>query len=102
MSCQGRTGELIHYRLRLTTGEGQYRLRLMHSGAAVLAYNLYLDAGRTQVWGDGSEGTTQASGTLRLTSPSYSGVYPVYARILSTAATAATAYADSIVVQLSY
>lgn len=37
--------------------------RFMHNGANHLNYNLYLDAGLTQIWGDGTGGTTFYSAT---------------------------------------
>src|SRR5207248_337340 len=37
---------------------GTYSQRTMLSGANVLAYNLYVDAARTQVWGDFTGGTS--------------------------------------------
>lgn len=37
--------------------------RFMHNGANHLNYNLYRDAGLTQIWGDGTGGTTFYSAT---------------------------------------
>ncbi|QKT04336.1 spore coat protein U domain-containing protein [Ectothiorhodospiraceae bacterium 2226] len=45
------------------TGRGQYLERRMVSERATLAHNLYVDAGRTVIWGDGNGGTGAASGT---------------------------------------
>jgi len=74
----------------------------MQSGAEQLAYNLHLDANRTEIWGDGSGGTSELSSLVRLPGPVYSWLYPVYARILSPAAVDAKSYVDTVVIQLSY
>jgi spore coat protein U-like protein len=39
-------------------GAGTYWPRAMRSGTATLQYNLFTNAGRTQVWGDGTGGTS--------------------------------------------
>jgi spore coat protein U-like protein len=59
------TGD-VHYNcnnggalITLSTGSsGTYSPRTLLSGADQLAYNLYVDAARTQVWGDFTGGTT--------------------------------------------
>jgi spore coat protein U-like protein len=44
--------------VRLDAGlSGSYQPRYMQSGPARLGYNLYLDASRTTIWGDGTSGT---------------------------------------------
>lgn len=102
LTCRGTTGELMRYQLQLTRGQGSYRQRIMQSGAARLAYNLYLDADRTRIWGDGSEGTGELSEVVRLPGPVYRRLYPIYGRILSTGTVDAKPYVDTVLVQLSY
>lgn len=102
LTCRGRIGESIRYHLQLTQGNGSYRQRVMQSDANHLAYNLYLDAGRTRIWGDGSESTGELSGTVRLPAPVYSWLFPVYARTQSQAAASARPYADTVLVELTY
>lgn len=48
-----------------TGGSGTYAPRRMSSGAYTLNYNLYLDAARTIVWGDGT-GATSVYGPVSL------------------------------------
>jgi spore coat protein U-like protein len=79
----------------LSTGSsGSYAARTLRSGAFELPYNLYLDAARTQVWGDGSAGTFTDSpnpGNVTRT-------IPVYGRIPPLQDAAAGTYSDTIVV----
>lgn len=56
------------YTLALSAGSGvgatvASRLMTRSSGSDTLAYGLYLDSGRTQVWGDGTGGSGTVSGT---------------------------------------
>jgi spore coat protein U-like protein len=102
LTCRGKTGERLHYRLRLTAGQGSFQQRIMRSGSDTLSYNLYLDAARTQVWGDGTNSTGEVSGYLQLPGPVYSRLYPVYARLSRSAAVRPEAYSDSVAIQLEY
>jgi spore coat protein U-like protein len=44
----------------LTQGaSATFSLREMQKGSEVLTYNLFLDASRTTIWGDGTSGTSQ-------------------------------------------
>src|SRR5262249_29117614 len=55
----------IGYRLSLSTGlSGTYVARQLRAGTNTLAYNLYGDAGRTAVWGNGNGGTTTMTGSF--------------------------------------
>jgi spore coat protein U-like protein len=102
VTCRGKTGESVHFHLRMTPGSGSYRQRVMQSGNEKLIYNLYLDASRSQVWGDGSASTREFADTVRLPGPVYSRLYPVYARILSSAAVEPKSYVDTVVIELDY
>lgn len=50
------------YTISLGPGTGNYLTRALSNGAHQLAYNLYIDATYTTVWGDGSNGTGVVSG----------------------------------------
>jgi spore coat protein U-like protein len=102
VTCRGKIGERVNLHLRLTSGDGDFRQRIMRSGTDVLPYNLYLDASRLQVWGDGSQSTGELSGSVVLSGPVYSHSYPVFARLLSTSSAKAGPYSDALVVQLDY
>lgn len=50
---------VVNPTLTLSSGNsGSFSPRSMQQGTFALAYNLYLDAARTTVWGDGTSGTS--------------------------------------------
>jgi len=69
--------------------------RQMQQGASALTYNLYTDASRTFVWGDGVAGNAvSATGTTV--------DLPVYGRIAPHQNVPAGEYVDTIVITVSY
>ncbi|ABS24751.1 Spore coat U domain protein [Anaeromyxobacter sp. Fw109-5] len=84
--------------ISLGTGQsGTFARELRGPGGAALRYDLYTDATRTQVWGDGTAGTaTWPFETER-------GRYvPVYARVLAGQDVPAGPYSDTIVVTIQF
>jgi spore coat protein U-like protein len=76
-----------------TGSSGNFGSRAMQGPQGALVYNLFVDAARTQVWGDGTAGTalpTVPAGLLRSV--------PVYGRIPARQNVAAGSYSDSLVV----
>ncbi len=58
--CQG--GGSPSFVVSLSTGQSNtYASRVMKSGANSLNYNLYINAARTAVWGDGTGGSSTAT-----------------------------------------
>ncbi len=89
------------YSLSLDAGTGSGATvadRRMTSGTDTLAYRLYRDAGRTQLWGDGTNGTVfnSSTGTGLLQS------FTVYGRVPSSATATVGVYADTITVTATY
>lgn len=84
------------YTISLSPGGGSYTSRSMASGANNLNYNLYTDATRTIVWGDGtgSTATVNGSGT--------SGSHTVYGRIPARQNAYVGTYSDVITVTLAF
>ncbi|HXE80604.1 MAG TPA: spore coat U domain-containing protein [Vicinamibacterales bacterium] len=86
----------------LSTGSsGTYTARTLVNGSDVLLYNLYSDAARTVVWGDGTGGTSV------LLIPNWTGgrkpkTYVIYGRMPAQQNAAAGTYADSIVVTVDF
>ncbi|HEY1961191.1 MAG TPA: spore coat U domain-containing protein [Rhizomicrobium sp.] len=88
------------YTLKLSTGgSGRYVPRQMSSGTNTLSYNLYTNSALTQVWGDGTGGSTFVSGTF--TGPSIHIVTNVYGNIPAQATPPPGIYSDNIVATLT-
>lgn len=74
--------------------------RTMTAGAESMSYNLYSDASRTQIWGDGTSGTSAYGPS---TPPDATDVtLTVYGRIPALQDVAAGSYADSVVISINY
>lgn len=66
VSCQG-AALVLAYSLALGTGSsGNETARALYSGSNALAYQLYTDPARTQIWGDGSSNTRTTQNTLAI------------------------------------
>lgn len=95
------------YTIALSTGSsGAYSQRRMVAGAGGLGYNLFGDAGRSQVLGDASAGTTIISGTLRVGpgvgNGTRSQTHALYGRVPALQDADTGDYTDSILVTLTY
>src|SRR5687767_14576088 len=78
-------------------GAPSFAPRQMTSGANVCSYNLYLDAPRSIVWGDGTAGTSLYSG-----SGAGPVTVPVYGRVSAQPTLVAGSYADTVIVTISF
>jgi spore coat protein U-like protein len=91
------------YTLALTAGVNAggasiFAARAMKSGTRLLPYQLYLDAGRASVWGDGTSSSLTQSGTGTGASQSVT----VYGRIPTLTGIVPGAYTDTVTVTISY
>ncbi len=105
VTCGGVAGLLIPYRVDIGTGGGSYAARRMNSGANTLAYNVYTDTNRTQIWGNGTGGTQYVSNSilLDLLGLSPAQINWVYGRLPGSQTTALPGvYSDTIAVTLTY
>jgi spore coat protein U-like protein len=84
------------FQVALSKGQGSFAVRQLQSGANVLYYNLYTDALRSLIWGDGTVGTTLVSGS------GTAATYTVYGRIPGGQNLPAGNYSDSITVTLDF
>jgi len=86
----------------ITLGRGSSSTfdRTMRSGGEVLSYNLYLNAARTSIWGDGSGGTS----TYQRARPPRNQWIAVtaYGRIPAAQDVAVGAYTDTVVATINY
>jgi spore coat protein U-like protein len=95
----GIAGLLDVLTITMSTGNGTYASRTMLNGANPMSYNLYTNAGRTTVWGDGSSGTAvYGPVTLNLLAITV----PVYGRIPPGQNVAVGSFSDTIVVTLNF
>lgn len=86
------------YSIALSAGNGTYDRREMVKGSDTLEYNLYTDAARTIIWGDGSGSTSTVSGNDDGTGTDHT----VYGRIPSGQNPVIGSYSDSIVATVTY
>jgi spore coat protein U-like protein len=95
----------IGYTLSLSRGtSGSYAPRQMASGPSRLNYNLFRDAGRSQVWGDGTASTGVINATMRFNifQFSNSASHTAYGRIPAGQGANPGSYADNIVVTITF
>lgn len=80
-----------------TGGSGGFAPRTMRGGASTLPYNLYRDAARTQVWGDGTSGTWTVLGP-----PGKRQVLVIYGRVPPALVARPGGYADTITATFNF
>jgi spore coat protein U-like protein len=87
-----------------TGSSGTYANRTLLSGANSLNYNLYYDAGYTQVRGNGTGGSSTGSASITLTpaQPTGQAQGTIYGRILASQDVAPGSYLDTIIVTVTY
>jgi spore coat protein U-like protein len=103
----GTGADNVAYSVALSPGvAGNFNPRRLASGAARLDYNLFRDAGRTQVWGNGTSGSFLVSGTMRVGSgqgnSTRTNTHDIFGRVPAQQDAAVGAYADTIVVTLTF
>jgi spore coat protein U-like protein len=79
-------------------GAANFGARAMNSGANLLGYQLYLDAGRATVWGNGTGGTSPVAGTGTGSSQSLT----IYGRLPALTGTRPGTYSDTVTVTITY
>lgn len=99
MVCFGRRPPMV---VSLSPGtSGNFLSRAMAQGIERLAYNLYREAARVTIWGDGSGGTQTVA--IPGAPPPFSvRTVVVYGRIPSGQWTAAGLYGDTIIITLEF
>jgi spore coat protein U-like protein len=106
VNCGGVAGLLIPVTVDISKGTGaSFSARTMSSGANKLSYQLYTDAGRSTVFGDGTGGTGDVNSGILLNVLGIGPVVnvPVYGRVFGGQTTTPPgAYADSIAVTVTY
>ncbi|MEZ5815784.1 MAG: spore coat U domain-containing protein [Hyphomicrobiaceae bacterium] len=88
------------YNVQLNAGStsgGSIATRLMTSGSATVAYQMYKDAGRSQNWGQ-----TNGTDTVSATGNGSVQTHTVYGRVAPQATPAPATYTDTVTVTVEY
>lgn len=88
--------EVVTASIALTAGSGSFEARTMTNGQSALRYNLYSDAQRSMVWGDGTGGAQPVSVTAETAD------VPVYGTIPGRQNVTAGSYGDTIAVTVTF
>ncbi|MFO1418475.1 MAG: spore coat U domain-containing protein [Methylotetracoccus sp.] len=98
--------EVVSYTVSLSRGlSGTYLPRQMVKGSERLEYNLYQDASRVVIWGDGTSGSlpvTSVLPTLSDSNPIAQDTLNVYGRIPERQNVRAGMYSDTITVTVEW
>ena len=99
--------DTANYTVTLSTGMGgSYAPRKLTAGGSQLDYNLFLDAARSQVWGNASAGTAIITGSLKVGPGNGNGTrtatHVVYGRVPQLQDADTGNYTDSILVTLTF
>ena len=84
-----------------TSGD-QLARRLSAGGGNVLFYNLFRDAARTQVWGDGTPPTFVVTGSRTTAGRPSVFNYPIYGRVFANQAPEPGLYSDNLVITVLF
>jgi spore coat protein U-like protein len=82
-------------------GAGSFADRRMVKGSELLLYNLYLDAARTVIWGDGTGGT-QALFVRNPQGNNQDIAVPIFGRIPARQDRGIGTYTDTIIITLNF
>jgi spore coat protein U-like protein len=93
--------QAVNISIALSKGaSGTFSPRTLTKAIEALSYNLYLNAGRTQPWGDGTGGTSVYSIANPANNQDVS--VPVYGRVPALQDVSAGLYADAIVATINF
>lgn len=93
----------IPVQINLTKGSAaSFTPRTMTKGAETFAYNLYLDAARSTVWGDGTGGTSVYTRSLSLLDINSNIIVTIYGRIPARQDVSAGAYTDTVTAVINF
>jgi spore coat protein U-like protein len=87
----------VSYTIALSSGSGTFSDRTLTFSSYLLSYNLFIDAARTMIWGDGSGGTSAVSGMASTTAN-----HIVYGRVPARQNAYVGNYNDNVNVTVSF
>lgn len=95
VDCRGGEANML---VTLSTGQsGSYAARLMNNGADLLTYNLYTNAARTIIWGDGTGGSSTMRAAVNSTT-----TWSVFGRIPQGQDVSVGTYTDFIIATVNF
>lgn len=101
--CTSLLSLFVNYTIKLSKGlSGSYAPRQMANGTNRLNYNLYTDATRLTVWGDGSAGTSFISNGILVVLLGITVNHTVYGRVPALQNVVVGSYSDNITVTLTF
>lgn len=101
VSCTALSG-LGTYTVALSTGGGgSFTGRKMTNGATTLSYQLYTNAARATIWGNGTGGSSVVNGSYSILSGG-SSTFTVYGQAPALQAVRPGSYIDTIIVTVTY
>lgn len=94
----------VSYAVSLNAGNnGTLAVRKMINGSVLMNYNIYTDAARTTIWGDGTGGTSVINDSYTIVLLSVTRNYTMYGRIPGSQTTMITgSYSDTITATVTY
>ncbi len=92
----------VAYNVNIAPGNGSYASRALKAGALTLNYNLYTDAGLSQVWGDGTGSTGRIGDSYSIPLVGSIVSYNVYGKIPARQNPGMGSFTDSLIVTVNY
>ena len=105
VTCTSVGNPKVKYDVSLDKGQaGSYNPRAMTDGSSQLNYNLYTNASRTTIWGDGKGGTAKVSAKYDLlpVGSTQTDSYTVYGRVFAGQTVTVGAYLDTITATVKF
>lgn len=99
----GLLANLVTFTVSMSQGSsGTYAARQMNGGIGPLSYQIYTDSARTQVWGDGTGGTSAPAFVDLIPLLGGSSSFPFYGRIFANQKVSPASYNDSVIITVTY
>ncbi len=102
VACTPTSAGAVSYTIGISAGSGSFTARQLVQGSESLGYNLYVNATRVQVWGDGTAGTSTVSDSYTISQTPVTRTYGIYGRIPGKQNKPAGSYTDVVSVTVTY
>jgi spore coat protein U-like protein len=102
VACTPTAASTVSYTIGMSADSGNFTSRQLTSDKDSLAYNIYVDPTRLQVWGDGTAGTSVVSDSYALSQTQVTRMYGIYGRVPGKQNKQAGSYSDVLTVTVTY